>query len=116
MEQTKVTTSKEVVKKETFVKDFFNEDYDYVSYRLTDRYFDETKQDIDYIDSSIFAGCFAIKDGKIIPLDGDVYDEDEEVLYFEKWVYPEEGITNGLTIVVKTEWYRNGVNGLEKVE
>ena len=39
-----------------------NKDYDYVSYRLTLR--DE---------SGTFAGCFASKGGKIIPLDGYIW-------------------------------------------
>lgn len=68
-------------------------DYDYVSYRLTLR--DE---------SDTFAGCFASKGGEIIPLDGDIYDKDEEVLRYEEWSKSEDGIQNGLTVVVKTEW------------
>lgn len=70
-------------------------DYDYVSYRLTLR--DE---------SDTFAGCFASKDGEIIPLDGDIYDKDEKVLRYEEWSKLEDGIQNGLTVVVKTEWIR----------
>lgn len=72
-----------------------DKDYDYVSYRLTLR--DE---------SDTFAGCFASNGGEIIPLDGDIYDKDEEVLRYEEWSKPEDGIQNGLTIVVKTEWIR----------
>ena len=67
-----------------------NKDYDYVSYRLKlpDK-------------SDIFAGCFASKVGKIISLDGDtIYDEKDEVLSYEEWSNPEEGIQNGLTVVV----------------
>lgn len=67
-----------------------NKDYDYVSYRLKlpDK-------------SDIFAGCFASKAGKIISLDGDtIYDEKDEVLSYEEWSNPEEGIQNGLTVVV----------------
>ena len=70
-------------------------DYDYVSYRLTLR--DE---------SDTFAGCFASKGGEIIPLDGDIYDKNEEVLRYEEWSKPKYGIQNGLTVVVKTEWIR----------
>ena len=70
-----------------------NKDYDYVSYRLTLRDGSDT-----------FAGCFASKDGEIIPLDGDSYDKEEEVLSYEEWDKPEEGIKNGLTVVVKVEW------------
>ena len=71
-----------------------NKDYDYVSYRLTLR--DE---------SDTFAGCFASKGGEIIPLDGDIYDRDEEVLSCEEWSRPEGGIQNGLTVVVKINWF-----------
>lgn len=42
-----------------------NKDYDYVSYRLTLPDGDDT-----------FAGCFASKEGEIIPLDGDIYSKD----------------------------------------
>ena len=70
-----------------------NKDYDYVSYRLTLRDGGDT-----------FAGCFVSKGGEIIPLDGDIYDKDEEVLSYEEWSKPEDGIQNGLTIVVKGEW------------
>lgn len=71
-----------------------NKDYDYVSYRLTLPDGDDT-----------FAGCFVSKDSEIIPLDGDtIYDENDEVLRYEEWDNPEEGIQNGLTVVVKGEW------------
>ena len=70
-----------------------NKDYDYVSYRLTLRDGSDT-----------FAGCFASKDGEIIPLDGDIYDKDEEVLSYEEWYDTEEGIQSGLTVIVKGEW------------
>ena len=68
-------------------------DYDYVSYRLTLRDGSDT-----------FAGCFASKGGEIIPLDGDIYDKDEEVLSYEEWYDTEEGIQSGLTVIVKGEW------------
>ena len=71
-----------------------NKDYDYVSYRLS------------LLDGSdTFAGCFASKGGEIIPLDGDIYDKDEEVLSCEEWSRPEDGIQNGLTVVVKINWF-----------
>ena len=70
-----------------------NKDYDYVSYRLT-------LPD----GSDTFAGCFASKDGEIISLDGDIYSNDEEVISYEEWSNLEDGINNGLTIVVKGEW------------
>ena len=50
-----------------------NKDYDYVSYRLTLPNGDDT-----------FAGCFASKDGEIIPLDGDIYSTKRyRTLYYE---------------------------------
>ena len=69
-----------------------NKDYDCISYRLTLPDGDD-----------IFAGCFASKGGEIIPLDGDTYDKDEEVLSYEEWLKPEDNIQNGLTVVVKSE-------------
>ena len=67
-----------------------DKDYDYISYRLT--MIDKNK--------SFFAGCFRSENGKIISLDGDVYSLDEEVLRYEEWSKPEEGIYKGLTVVV----------------
>lgn len=69
-----------------------SKDYDYVSYRLK------------LADGgNIFAGCFASKNGEIISLDGDTYGKYEEVLSYKEWSKPEEGIKNGLTIVVDGE-------------
>ena len=73
-----------------------NKDYDYVSYRLILPDGDDT-----------FAGCFASKGGEIIPLDGDIYDKDEEVLSYEEWSKPKDNVQNGLTVVVKCEWINN---------
>ena len=70
-----------------------NKNYDYVEYRLTI-----------LSDSDIFAGCFKSENGEIIPLDGDSYSKNEEVLSYGEWTQPEDGIDNGLTVVVKTEW------------
>ena len=70
-----------------------NKDYNYVSYRLTLPEGD-----------SVFAGCFSSKDGEIIPLDGDIYDKNEEVLSYEEWTRTEDDIQNGLTIMVKGKW------------
>ena len=69
-----------------------NKDYDYVSYRLTLPNGGDT-----------FAGCFVSKGGKIIPLDGDIYDKGEEVLSYKEWSSPEDDINNGLTVVVKAK-------------
>ena len=70
-----------------------NKDYDYVSYRLTLLDGDDT-----------FAGCFKSKNGSIIPLDGDIYDKDKEVLSYEEWSSTEDNVQNGLAVVVKGEW------------
>ncbi len=76
------------------IKDLIrNKDYDYVSYRLT-------LPD----GSDTFAGCFRSKNGEIHSLDGDSYNELEEVLYHEEWDMPEENIKNGLTVICKGEW------------
>ena len=71
-----------------------DKDYDYISYRLT----------VDDKSKSFFAGCFRSENGKIISLDGDVYSLDEEVLRYEEWDEPEEGINKGLTVVVDYDW------------
>lgn len=68
-----------------------NKDYEYVSYRIRWR---QEEPDGD------FAGCFATKNGEIIPLDGDCYDLNEKVISSEEWSNPKEKIKNGLTIIV----------------
>ena len=95
------------------IKDYMAQDYDYVSYRLTlstwrDEYLDN--EDLCY-EHSTFAGSFAIKDGKLIPLDGDTYDINETVIWSEEWTQPEDNIQRGLTVIVPTDWYRPGPNG-----
>lgn len=52
----------------------------------------------------IFTGCFKAENGKIIPLDGDTYSLNEEVIRSEEWNNPEEGILNGFTVVVEGSW------------
>lgn len=69
-----------------------NKDYDYVEYRVTIPSADEQKD--------VFAGAFRTESGKIIPLDGDIYDQNKEVIKSEEWSNPEKGIKNGLTITV----------------
>ena len=70
-----------------------NKNYDYVEYRLTIPN-----------GSDIFAGCFKSENGEIIPLDGDSYSKNEDVLNYEEWSNPKQDIQNGLTVVVKGEW------------
>lgn len=69
-----------------------NKDYDYVEYRVVIP--SEDEQD------DIFAGAFRTEAGKIIPLDGDIYDQNKEVVESEEWSDIENGIKNGLTVIV----------------
>ena len=73
-----------------------NKDYDYVEYRVTIPSADEQKD--------IFAGAFRTESEKIIPLDGDIYDSDKEVIKSEEWSDLENGIKNGLTVIVSGGW------------
>ena len=69
-----------------------NKDYDYVEYRVAIPSADEQKD--------IFAGAFRTESGKIIPLEGDIYDQNKKVIELEEWSDLEKGIKNGLTIIV----------------
>ena len=69
-----------------------DKDYDYVAYRIS------------WKNEDIFAGSFKAEDGKIISLDGDSYDLDDEVIRSKEWNNPDEGIENGLTVVVEGSW------------
>ena len=71
-------------------------DYDYISLRVT------LPERVGGGDT--FMGCAKSENGKLISLDGDTYFEDEEVISYEEWSNEEEGIKNGLTVVVKGEW------------
>lgn len=73
-----------------------NKDYDYVEYRVTIPSANEQKD--------IFAGAFRTESGKIIPLDGDIYDKNKEVIKSEEWSDLENGIKNGLTVIVSGGW------------
>lgn len=76
------------------IKDLIQKkDYDYISYRIT---LPEKAGGGD-----TFFGCAASKNGKLISLDGDNYYEDEEILDYREWSQPEDGIENGLTVVVE---------------
>ena len=68
-------------------------DYDYVSYRLW--------CNGKYGKDGVFAGCFSAKDGKITPIDGDIYSKNEKVVASEEWTNEEEGVCSGLTVVVR---------------
>ena len=49
-------------------------------------------------------GCAYSKDGELYPLDGDSYDEEEEVLYYERWSSLEENVQNGVSVVLQGYW------------
>lgn len=69
-------------------------DHDYVSYRLW--------CGGEYGEYGIFAGCFSVKNGEIISLDGDIiYNKNEKVIASEEWTNEEEGVQSGLTVIVK---------------
>lgn len=70
-----------------------NKDYDYVDYRIT--YSDCNNN------TGIFAGCFKSEDGKIISLDGDVYNEYEKVVASEEWTTEKNRKMKGLTVIVE---------------
>lgn len=88
------------------IKDLAKKNYDYVSYRLTLREWNDSDINDENLrmEHSTFAGTFAITDGKIKPLDGDTYDLSEEVLWYEEWTDEENDIKSGLTIIVPAEW------------
>lgn len=79
------------------VKDLIRKkDYDYISWRVT--------LPEEYSGEDVFFGSARSENGKLIPLDGDIYSESTEVLKYEEWENPEESIKNGLTVLVKGEW------------
>lgn len=79
------------------VKDLIiKKDYDYISWRVT--------LPDEYGGGDTFFGTSRSKNGKLISLDGDIYDENTEIIKYEEWSAPEDGIMNGLTIVYKSEW------------
>ncbi len=69
-----------------------NKDYDYVAYRIS------------WKNEDIFAGSFKAENGRIVPLDGDTYSLNEEVIRSEEWNNPDKGVLNGLTVVVEGSW------------
>ena len=77
------------------VKDLIkNKDYDYISWRVT---LPESCGGGD-----MFFGATRSENGKLIPLDGDSYDEDTEILSYDEW--SSVSVENGLTIVHEGEW------------
>lgn len=80
-----------------------NKDYDYISWRVT---LPEA-----FGGGDTFFGATKSKDGKLIPLDGDNYSEDTEIISYEEWDNPDEGIKNGLTVVFKGKWLQSWSGG-----
>ncbi len=79
------------------VKDLIkNKDYDYISWRVT------VPKKFGGGDT-FFGACYS-KDGELFHLDHDTYDEETEVLSYNEWSHPENGIDNGLTVLVEGEW------------
>jgi len=75
-----------------------DKNYDYISWRVT------LPEDLGGED--IFFGAAKSENGKLISLDGDSYSECTEIIGYEEWDNPEEGIKNGLTVIYKGEWMR----------
>lgn len=73
-----------------------NKDYDYISWRVT------LPEEAGGGDT--FFGCTRSENGKLIPLDGDIYSENTEIISYEEWFDEKEGIKNGLTIVYEGKW------------
>lgn len=78
-------------------------DFDYVSYRGYDEERNLPPATGNNTDGEFF-GCFKVTNGKIIPLDGDSYDDSEPVIAAEEWTMPDEGIEKGLTVIVAMEF------------
>lgn len=79
------------------VKDLIKDkDYDYIFFRL------KLKPGSPLPNDEIFIGCCKSKNGILISLDGDTYNEEEGVVSYEEW--SRDGILNGLTVVVRSEW------------
>ena len=82
--------------------------FDYVSYRGYDEKRNSPPALPDGTVEGEFCGCFKVVDGKIIPLDGDSYDDSEPVIATEEWTMPDEGIGFGLTVIVEMEFVPAG--------
>lgn len=96
--------SSKIAKENTvIVKDLINKkDYDYIAWRGT--------SPDNVTGTDIFMGVCKSENGKLIPLDGDLYSDTEVVVKYEEWANDEEGIINGLTVVCETEWGMSDCN------
>lgn len=71
-----------------------NKDYDYISWRVT------LPEKCGGGDT--FSGACKSENGELIPLDGDIYSKETEIISYEEW--SNEEVKNGLTIIYKGEW------------
>ena len=69
-------------------------DYDYISYRVTHP----------EIPEGVFVGSCHSINGELIPNDGDYYSSNKEILSYEEWDDLEEGVKNGLDILIEGKW------------
>ena len=81
------------------VGDLINDkDYDYISWRVVLP--EIIAKDLEK--NSVWIGACASKDGKLIFFGNDTdYSKYEEVVSYEEWSKLEDGIVNGLTVIVK---------------
>ena len=70
-----------------------NKDYDYIEYR--------TNLPPKFGGGTTFLGACESKNGKLIPLDGDIYNGNQDVLNSEEW--SNYVIKNGLTVFIITQ-------------
>ena len=76
------------------VKDLISKkDYDWIGWRYT------LPEDLGGGD--MFFGVCKSVDGELISLDGDIYDENTEVLSYEEFTNLDEGIEKGVSVVVE---------------
>lgn len=77
------------------IKDLLKKEYDLVEYRIRLNADEAQKAG----KTSVFAGIFRIKGGKLISLDGDTYDLEQTILEQEEWSCKRH--PRALTILVK---------------
>lgn len=68
-----------------------DKDYDYIEWRAT------VPEKLGGGD--IFTGVSKSINGELISLDGDSYSNNTEILEYEEWENPKEGIEHGLTVI-----------------
>lgn len=93
------------------IKDLIqNKDYDHIEIYLTlpkvthnKAVWDKMTED-EVWKNSIFMGIAKSEHGELISLDGDTYSDEDEVLYHEEFINEVEGVLQGLSIVIPTDW------------